>query len=142
MSEDRPSARPGGDPWAEWLRVWGLRAPWSGDVAQDIEPTFGLINLSTTKAGDPELERQIVTQVASYGRQLGRVLDALDVLISHGLPADLTADERSAIDALGELREQIEDAKAQAARDRIDRLVEDVRALRRDPEGAAAVSRL
>jgi len=113
----------------------------SGDVTQAIDASF--IRLTTTSAGNPELERQIVEQVASYGRQLGRVLDALDVLIRQTEDADLTSGDRQTLDALLSLRGDIEAAKEQAAASRVDRLVADIRALRRDPEAnSPALSRI
>jgi len=113
----------------------------SGDVTQAIDASF--IRLTTTSAGNPELERQIVEQVASYGRQLGRVLDALDVLIRQTEDADLASGDRQTLDALLSLRGDIEAAKEQAAASRVDRLVADIRALRRDPEAnSPALSRI
>src|ERR687885_737686 len=84
--------------WAAWLRTWGLRAPLSGDVSQDIDASLvrsvgdqlGFININAARSPDPGLERHIITEVASYGRQLGRILDALDVLVRHGRPEGLS----------------------------------------------------
>ncbi len=127
--------------WEPWLRPWVGRGPLSGDVTQAIDASF--IRLTTTSAGNPELERQIVEQVASYGRQLGRVLDALDVLIRQTEDADLASGDRQTLDALLSLRGDIEAAKEQAAASRVDRLVADIRALRRDPEAnSPALSRI
>jgi hypothetical protein len=148
---DEPSGQSGGAGdwprdvaalWEAWLRPWGLRAPLSGDVSQDIETSLirsfgeqlGFININASQAGDPELERRIVEQVASYGRQLGRVLDALDVLIRHGAPRELSAQDQRKLEELRALREEVEAVKARAAAARIDRLVGAVRALRSDPD--------
>jgi hypothetical protein len=128
--------------WAPWLRAWGLRAPLSGDVAQDIEPSFvrnlsdqlGLVNISLEGAGDPQLERRIVEDVASYGRQLGRVLDALDVVVRRGLPKNLSQDDRRAVGDLEVLRAEIEALKTKAAADRVDRLIEDIETVKQDPD--------
>lgn len=58
--------------------VWApmFRAPFSGDVTQEIVPRI----LSPDIAGSPEIEAKIHTDVASYGTQLGKVLDALQTL--------------------------------------------------------------
>ena len=72
--------------------------PLSGDVTQTINPwtwwntavnqlggQFGLININTMASGDPVLENQIVQNVASYGKQLGRMMEALNVVIAKDL---------------------------------------------------------
>src|SRR3984885_13389860 len=41
---------------------------------------FGLINIDLGGAADSDLERKILKTVGSYGRQLGRIGDALDIL--------------------------------------------------------------
>ncbi|MEL6234402.1 MAG: hypothetical protein AAFR46_08325 [Pseudomonadota bacterium] len=46
--------------------------PLSGDVEQEIEPRF-----TTPIAGVAEIEGAIVHEVASYGRQLGALTDAV-----------------------------------------------------------------
>ena len=58
--------------------VWApmFRAPFSGDVTQEIVPRI----LSPDLAGVPEIESKIHAEVASYGTQLGKVLDALQTL--------------------------------------------------------------
>ncbi|QBF31030.1 hypothetical protein [Thalassococcus sp. S3] len=58
--------------------IWSpiFRGPLSGDVVQQISPHI----LSPEIAGSAEVERRVVTEVASYGKQLGKVMDALQVL--------------------------------------------------------------
>ena len=65
--------------------------PLSGDVTQAINPwswTFGaassqagLVNSNLGRSSDPELEKELLDEVGSYGMQLGRIGDALAVLI-------------------------------------------------------------
>ena len=50
--------------------------PLSGDVIQDIEPRL----FSPEIAGDAETEWRIHRNVASYGTQLDKILDALGVI--------------------------------------------------------------
>jgi hypothetical protein len=117
------------------------RGPLSGDVTQAIDTSF--IRVTTASAGDPGLERQIAEQVASYGRQLGRVLDALDVLIRHTDGSTLGPSDQTAFDALLSLRADIEATKERAAVSRVDRIVSDIEALGRDPDAnSAALSRI
>lgn len=58
--------------------IWApiIRAPFSGDVTQEIAPQV----LSPQIKGVPEIEQKVQTEVASYGRQLGKVLEALQTL--------------------------------------------------------------
>lgn len=85
MPDDRRGSQPM-TPWQAWLSMFGLRAPLSGDVTQDITSSIGgqlgLLNINATRAGDPGLEQRIITQVASYGRQLGRLIDHVDRIVT------------------------------------------------------------
>lgn len=58
--------------------VWApmFRAPFSGDVTQEIIPRF----FSPDLKGIPEIENRVQTDVASFGKQLGKVLEALQTL--------------------------------------------------------------
>lgn len=65
--------------------------PLSGDVLQTINPwswwtnsmkMFGFINIYQNETDNPQLEQQIVETTASYGKQLGRTIDALNVILS------------------------------------------------------------
>src|SRR3954452_5545358 len=126
--------------WAPLLQAWGLRAPLSGDVSQDIQTSLvrsagdqlGFININTSRSADPELERRIVTEVASYGRQLGRILDAVAVLVGREQRGKLSADERRALDQLDALHADVQTAKARFTAGHVDRLVAEIRALAQD----------
>ena len=61
---------------------------------------FGLINIDLGGAGDSDLERKILKTVGSYGRQIGRIGDALEVILRHVKLDNLTPDERDALDIL------------------------------------------
>jgi hypothetical protein len=61
---------------------------------------FGLINIDLGGAGDSDLERKILKTVGSYGRQLGRIGDALEVILKHVKLEHLTSDEQDALDIL------------------------------------------
>ena len=87
-----------------------FRLPLSGDVTQTINPwnwfvnmlgnQFGLININLGKSSDPQLEEQILNDVGSYGRQIGQIGDALQVLIRHANLTSLSTDEQRALNAL------------------------------------------
>jgi hypothetical protein len=88
-----------------------VKLPLSGDVTQTINPwnwflqimggQFGLININLGRSSSPDIEREVLDDVASYGKQLGRLSDALMVLIAHFHPArPLTEKEEESIAAL------------------------------------------
>lgn len=75
---------------------------------------FGLINIDLGQTPQPDLERAVLNKVGSYGRQLGRIGDALEVLIKYALRGeDLSQAERDALNvlrgqlaAVGQLKQQ------------------------------------
>jgi hypothetical protein len=99
-----------------------LRLPLSGDVMQTINPwnwffkstggQFGLVNINLGTSADPALEEDILNEVGSYGRQLGRIGDALGVLVKHIRPEDLSDDEKKKIWALESQLADIERVKS------------------------------
>jgi hypothetical protein len=97
-----------------------FKLPLSGDVVQSINPftafmtggQFGLVNINLGQSSEPKVEEEVLTDVATYGKQLGRIGDALIVLLDHFHPRKpLTADEKDAIDALKTMLEKIADVK-------------------------------
>ena len=62
-----------------WLWLWApqMNFPWSGDVAQEIEPTTNwFFRGIRPAAGDAEIEEKAFS-VASYGKQLGLITEVL-----------------------------------------------------------------
>lgn len=103
-----------------------LYLPFSGDVSQAINPwtwfvksvgnQFGLININLGKSADPELEQQILDEVGTYGRQLGQMGDALNVLLNHAKLENLGKEEQDAIDAFRLHLAQIAQLKAKRSK--------------------------
>ncbi|MBD8877607.1 hypothetical protein [Roseibium polysiphoniae] len=101
-----------------------FRLPLSGDVTQAINPwfdmfkafgsQFGLININLGRSPAPEIEQKVLQEVGSYGRQLGRMGDALNVLIEKLEPklGDLTKEERLALDAFRVMQAEIDQIKS------------------------------
>ncbi|PEQ14108.1 hypothetical protein B2G71_00330 [Novosphingobium sp. PC22D] len=84
-------------------QLWQAINPWTWNLDQ---PTFGLINVTLGETRHPEVERAVLSEVGSYGRQLGRIGDALEVLIDHFDETGLTRKERDALAILkGDLAE-------------------------------------
>ena len=86
----------------------GGTAPFSGGVAQNILPwnwftnltgnRFSWLTVNLGRSSAPDVEAEILEEVGSYGRQLGRIGDVLAVLVAR-LPHDsLTPDERAAVE--------------------------------------------
>ena len=100
-----------------------FRLPLSGNVTQSINPwtwffnpvgsQVGLVNIELGQSSNPAIEEEVLSDVASYGKQLGRIEDALIVLLAHFRPErPLTANEDAAIAALKAMAEQIAAVKA------------------------------
>ena len=68
--------------------------PWNWFLNVQGCPQFGLININLGKSSDPALEQTILAEVGTYGRQLGRLGEALEVLLSHVKPENLKPEER------------------------------------------------
>ena len=103
------------------------------------------IQISVNSAGDPELERRIFCEVASVGRQLGTISDALALALGAlanqvGLPHDPETTET--LERFATLRRTIEAAKE--ARDAAclgrdpDQLMRALEALQRTDPNACA----
>jgi hypothetical protein len=75
-------------------RLWQSINPWTfyNQGAQ-----FGFINVNLGQTPRPDIEQAVLDEVGSYGRQLGRIGDALEVLIDRLEPAKLSRDEADAI---------------------------------------------
>jgi hypothetical protein len=99
----------------------GARQPLSGDVWQAINPwswwlestgqQVGFINIYQTEAEDPEQELEIVENVASYGKQLGRIVEALSVVLRHESFSDLEPEEELAKQRFLQMADEIATAK-------------------------------
>lgn len=87
------------------------------------------------------MEQRIITQVASYGRQLGRLVEAVDVLARRQPRRGLGEAEIRALDQLHDLAERIAAVKEQEALEQVDRIVAEVRALSRNPQANAEAIR-
>lgn len=104
-----------------------FKMPLSGDVVQSINPLtaffspigsqFGVININMGQSSDPAVEQEVLSDVGTYGRQIGRIGDALIVLLAHFHPQSaLTREETAAIDALKEMLNKVADIKKKRGR--------------------------
>jgi hypothetical protein len=90
-----------------------------GQLTQTINPwswTFGDFSLFTVnlgQSGDPGFEAGVLDKVGSYGRQLGRMGEAMAVVLAHLDRASLQPHEEKVIRALERQLEEIADLKAE-----------------------------
>lgn len=87
-----------------------VRLPLSGNVTQTIDPwkwvlnpvdsQLGLINVNLGHSSNPEIEKQILGDVGTYGKQLGRIGDVLCILLKHVKLDGLTSEEKFAVEEL------------------------------------------
>ncbi len=64
------------------------------------------------QSSEPKVEEEVLSDVATYGKQLGRIGDALIVLLAHFHPRKpLTDDESKAIDALKDMLDKVAEVK-------------------------------
>lgn len=133
------------NPYALWLQP--LAAMMSGynglalaphTVQQAINPLSFSINYVTNRNSTaPDVERDILEQ-HSYGRQLGRMMDALSALVE--AQPGLASDER--IDKFRKLATEIAAIKAQSKEQTFDRLQREIGELERaDPQGYRELKR-
>jgi hypothetical protein len=104
-----------------------FKLPLSGDVAQTINPWtavfsptighWGLVNITIGQSSAPDVEADILTDVAGYGKQLGRIGDVLQVLLKQ-LPDDaqLSQEDREAIQAFAQMIADIDNVKRRRGR--------------------------
>jgi hypothetical protein len=114
---------------APWLwPLQALSAQFAALAPQSLyQPlTFGNIIVNEKNSRSPETERDILAE-QSYGRQLGRLMDAVALLIDER-PEDLPRPK--AFDELQALRAEIEAIKQRSAASRLDRLESDLARLK------------
>lgn len=81
--------------------LWQAINPWSWSYSGQ---QVGLLNISIGNTSHPQLEREILDEVGSYGRQLGHIGEALEVLIGLVDRDALSGDKRDKLEILeGEL---------------------------------------
>lgn len=99
-----------------------FKSPFSGDVTQAINPwqwwgeqwgnnSASLINVTNYKSDAPATEAAIIQEVAGYGMQLGRIIEALEAVVEH-LPANsLNKGQKEAVKEFKDMAKKIDNAK-------------------------------
>lgn len=103
-----------------------FKLPLSGDVPFSIAPwtnfgavgnRFSFLNVDVGHSSAPEVEAKVLENVGSYGKQLGRMGDAMRVLLDHFEPKEpLSRKEKKALRALQAMLDEIDDTKRAAGR--------------------------
>ena len=132
MGSDSQLSNPPGWDWPFWMKgsmpnpLDFFAAP--RNFVQPILPGwFGSVtNITEQNSSAPDTEREIIA-AQSYGRQLGRVMDALAVLIAD-LPK--AKQDATAFEEFAKLRREIDGIKAEAAARRLDRIAADLTTLK------------
>jgi hypothetical protein len=95
-----------------------FKLPLSGDVTQSFSPfmgsQFGLVNITLGQSSAPEVEQDMLSDVGTYGKQIGQIADALLVLLEN-MPAETQhkLDRNDAIGVFKQLMHNIADVKKQ-----------------------------
>jgi hypothetical protein len=117
---------------AQALRATAIQA--APDIlAQNINPWT--ININSNNSSAPGTEQRILAR-HSYGRQLGRLLDAVELLMDEveARKASISGDER--VKGFRRLKDEIDDIKAKAAQRRLESIEADLKLLRGADEPA------
>lgn len=97
-------------PWL-WFYSPQIHYPWSGGVAQQIEPTTDwFFNAIGTSAGNARVEKKAF-DVASYGRQLGLIAEILIDLAEQQPSAQLSPKAKTSLKRLKGIQAEIEQIK-------------------------------
>jgi hypothetical protein len=90
-------------------QLWQAINPWTFSLDNS---QLGLVNIDLGQTPNPQAERGILNDVGSYGRQIGRIGDVLEVLLDHLKLKDLDSAEKDAIDILRGQLAQVRQVKA------------------------------
>lgn len=120
-------------PWWNWpMQQWSWPALAPQQLSQPINSGWSLVSVTNNNSSAPDIERDVLQQ-HSYGRQIGRLMDAVCALAER-LPAAARADARIA--ELESLARDVQRIKQSARLPRVERLHKELDALRREDPNA------
>ena len=103
-----------------------FRWPLSGDVTQRITAPWFSPSLTVNYAGDAAIEDRVVTEVASYGRQLGWLSEiALALAKGEAAPSDALGKLEKAARAIATIKKDAQAGSLDAANKALDQLKRD-----------------
>ena len=110
--------------------LWMFRLPMSGDVTQRITAPWFSPAVTVNYAGDPVIEDRVVTEVASYGKQIGWLSEIALALANHQPPpAETVRRLEEATQKIETIKKEVQQSSWDAANSALDRLQRD------DPKG-------
>jgi hypothetical protein len=113
------------NPFSSFDPFWVFRSPLSGDVNQRITAPWFSPSLTVNYAGDPQVEDRVVTEVASYGRQLGWLMEITIALAKQQeLPEETLRRLEQAFEKIDAIKKSVQRSvldEAQMALDRLER---------------------
>jgi hypothetical protein len=102
---------------------WMFRMPLSGDVAQRITAPWFSPSLTVNYAGDPAIEDRVVTEVASYGQQLGWLNTIVLALANQqSVPQDTLKSLEEAVRKIDIIKKEVQPTALDAANNALNRL--------------------
>lgn len=110
---------------------WSLPFASAGNFAPNPGWTFGNLVINGSNSRAPQVEQAIVSRL-SYGRQLGKVIEALEALCD----ASASTRDDPRVVALKALADEVRAIKRSAASDRLARLKGELEALRAEDPAA------
>ena len=125
------------DPFSAWARMWApswLFAPETDTETNTITVGGDFLAVLTQgmSTADAAQEQRIIQGVASYGRQLGRISDVLNVLMSLVDTTGLNPDQQQKLDDFYEMLEQITKEKVE---NQLDLLLKEIGDLKDQDKG-------
>src|SRR4051794_31160591 len=98
----------------------------SGDVNQRIFTSFLSPSLTVNYGGNAEVQRRIVSDVASFGRQIGWLSEIVDSLAyGEKPPPDSVGKLRKALKQIAAIKKQVAQSAETDAAEAVDRLAKD-----------------
>ena len=116
---------------AEWLRTW--QTVWRGapdSLVQPILPGW-TFNINSANSSSPQTEADVVAR-HSYGRQIGRMADALELVLVEKYGK--APEDKRVADFLN-MKREIDQVKQDAAAARIEQITKDLAFLKTRDEG-------
>lgn len=102
-------------------------------LAQTINPWTAVVNINSNNSTAPDTEQSVVAR-HSYGRQLGRVMDVVGLLLDDLQSRGDSPSQDERIADFRRLQADIDDIKSRAAERRLARIAADLELLQRTDE--------
>jgi hypothetical protein len=104
-------------------------------LAQTINPWSAVVNINSNNSTAPDTEQSVVAR-HSYGRQLGRLMDAVGLLVDDLQSRRVAVSRDERIADFRRLQADIDDIKSKAAERRLAGIAADLELLQRTNEPA------